>query len=291
MDATDSIGRVPSTGTFNSNGILQFIPHGSCRLPFAGRLPHYSDDDGISWTRLLASPIPTAGKYTLPVVLNDGENFPVFVLCQNITGRYRLYLSLDQGKTICAISIQHERFSPPSTSFSSPFQYRVLAEKRENRARIYRDRPDHHQLEWINEGQTSQLRQCPRQPGGHHGRNCAYLYAYTNSEDLTGKPTAPRTAEYNGNSRERCPQRPGKWVYVQPSDPNVLYMGEVECHRSLDASKTWEKINEWWEYYEDIEGACMPTLWILQNSKQPPGQPFLLVSNHGGSPFPKTGGK
>lgn len=270
-------------------GLLQFIPHGSGRrlLAFAGRLPHYSDDDGLSWTRAPGiTHTDRWGNIHSPVVLNDGENFPVFVLAKpHYWADIRLYLSLDQGENYLPRSaFSTNDFSRLALASPHHFNTVFLAEKRENgQARIYEIDPTTGQLEWINEGTNLNFGNARANLAGIMVEGQLYLYAYTNSGGSNWKTYRSLDGGIQWQQQGALPAAPWEvGLYVSPSDPNVLYMGEVECHRSLDAGQTWEKINEWWEYYEDIEGSLHADIMDIAEFETAAGQPFLLVSNHGG---------
>jgi hypothetical protein len=50
---------------------------------------------------------------------------------------------------------------------------------------------------------------------------------------------------------------------VSQKFPNTLYYGGVECYRSTNGGNNWTRINEWWEFYDDIEICFMPTFLAL----------------------------
>ncbi|MCO6493207.1 MAG: T9SS type A sorting domain-containing protein [Phaeodactylibacter sp.] len=272
-----------------NGGALQFIPRETGRrlIAFAGRLPHYSDDDGQSWTRGTGiSHNDRWGDIHAPVVLDDGENYPVFVLAKPAYWTdVRLYISLNQGESYLPRSAfgTHE-FSRLTLAIPHHSGRVFLVEKRDNgQARIHEADPANGQLQWINEGGNLNFGNAPANLAGTLVNGQLILYAYTSPSEGNWKVHRSTDGGRQWALQGNLPARP--WdvgLYVSPSNPNVLYMGEVECHRSLNAGQNWEKINNWWDYYEDIEGSLHADIMDIAEFGDDGGQPFLLVSNHGG---------
>lgn len=71
-------------------------------------------------------------------------------------------------------------------------------------------------------------------------------------------------------------------LFVSPSNPNHMIYGEVDAFRSRDAGKTWQKINAWWEYYNNVNSKLHADIMALREFTDPDDNPFVLISNHGG---------
>lgn len=65
-------------------------------------------------------------------------------------------------------------------------------------------------------------------------------------------------------------------------DINAVYMGSVEVFRSFNKSDSWQKVNDWWAYYSNMEDnlhADVPHIGsFIDNS----GRELILVSTDGG---------
>jgi hypothetical protein len=70
-------------------------------------------------------------------------------------------------------------------------------------------------------------------------------------------------------------------MICSPFDPNHLVLGEVNCQQSYDGGATWEFLNEWWEYYADLD-LLHADIMDLKAFRKSDGTPFFLVANHGG---------
>ena len=71
-------------------------------------------------------------------------------------------------------------------------------------------------------------------------------------------------------------------LYVCPSDPRKMFFGEVDAFRSTNSGIGWARINEWWEYYDDIYNNLHADIMTIKEFKTKSGKPFVLFGNHGG---------
>ena len=71
-------------------------------------------------------------------------------------------------------------------------------------------------------------------------------------------------------------------VYVIPSDPKNMIVGGVNAYRSNNGGKNWQIVNEWWEYYQNIETKLHADIMSFEEYTDTAGEPFMLINNHGG---------
>lgn len=65
-------------------------------------------------------------------------------------------------------------------------------------------------------------------------------------------------------------------------DPNVVYLGAMECHFTTDGGENWETVNDWWDYYDtpdDKLHADIPNIKAVLNSE---GEELTYISTDGG---------
>src|SRR5690606_17420177 len=71
-------------------------------------------------------------------------------------------------------------------------------------------------------------------------------------------------------------------LYISPSQPKNMIYGEVDAFRSRDGGKTWQKINAWWEYYNNVASKLHADIMSLKEFVDQDDSPFILIGNHGG---------
>ena len=63
---------------------------------------------------------------------------------------------------------------------------------------------------------------------------------------------------------------------------NLVAVGGIDLYKSLNAGNSWEKVNDWWEYYGDPSAylhADIPAVQFLKNDN---GTEMIYVSTDGG---------
>lgn len=269
-------------------GMLEFIPYQNGRrmIAFTGRIPHYSDDDGYTWQQATGiSHDDRWGNIHSPILVQDSIS-RIYVLAKpSYWADIQLYRSTSQG----------EIYSPVSTfntndfnrlRLSAPHHYgrMMLVEKAANNTgKIYHANPDNGQLDWINPSTNLDFGGARANLAGTAIADSLVLYAYTSPAQGSWEVWRSVDKGMTWSKRGDLPARP--WdvgLFVSPDNPDVLYMGEVECFRSLDGGQSWEKINDWWAYYADIANTLHADIMHFDAYKTADGIPFTLISNHGG---------
>jgi len=65
-------------------------------------------------------------------------------------------------------------------------------------------------------------------------------------------------------------------------NPQQVYLGGVNCYRSSDGGASWSAVNQWWEYYDQMETmlhADIPGVDVFEDGQ---GGEFALISTDGG---------
>ncbi|MDX1941552.1 MAG: T9SS type A sorting domain-containing protein [Saprospiraceae bacterium] len=268
-------------------GILQFVPKGSGRrlIAFAGRIPHYSDDDGYSWTAAHGIRYADSwGNFHKPVILNDNAHTFYFFAKPDYWSNIKLYKSINQGESFQAIkTFETSDFTMLSLCNPHFSNELLLIEKTKTGfAKISRINPQNNTFELLNQGNELKLEDAPANLVGWAGNQIVRLYAYA-SNDNGYRVHSTENYGVNWNTKGFLPAEPWEvGLYVLPSNPDALFMGEVECHRSLDGGNTWSKVNDWWAYYDDVENKLHADIMNLSEFIDNEGIPFLLISHHGG---------
>ena len=71
-------------------------------------------------------------------------------------------------------------------------------------------------------------------------------------------------------------------IQASPSDPDLLFLGEVECFRSRNGGKDWKRINPWYAYYNDINNNLHADMMHFGEYRTSDSTTFMLISHHGG---------
>lgn len=265
-------------------GLLKFIPRAGGRrlVAIIGRIPHYSDDDGQSWTA--ATGIVHQDRWGVvycPVVVAD-DFHSIYVLAKpSYWADVKLYRSVDQGETYLPVGT-FNTYETSRLRLCSPHHSDELwlAEKAsDEKAKIYRANPATGQLQLMNGASNFSFSAVPANLIGWKDENGLSLYAYSSGHVLHRSTDNGNTWEFVG-ALPTAPWEVG--VYMHPDNPSVLFMGEVDCYKSLNGGQSWIKVNNWWEYYDDVAGKLHADMMHFQVFKKQNGQSFLLVSHHGG---------
>ena len=70
-------------------------------------------------------------------------------------------------------------------------------------------------------------------------------------------------------------------VFISPSNPNKFLLPNVEAYRSSNRGESWEKVNDWMEYYENPSVKLHADIMHIAEYKEG-SQNFIIVANHGG---------
>lgn len=110
-------------------------------------------------------------------------------------------------------------------------------------------------------------------------RDTTLMYAFDNKKQLyISKDEGKRWSWISP-----LPENP--WdigLYVCPSDPRKMFFGEVDAFRSTNGGIGWARINNWWEYYDNIYEKLHADIMTIKEFKTKSGKPFVLFGNHGG---------
>ncbi|PHN05810.1 T9SS type A sorting domain-containing protein [Flavilitoribacter nigricans] len=253
-------------------------------LAFSGQLPHYSDNGGQSWQRAIG--LITEGEspdFRSPVLLNEQS---VFVLAKpDYYSTFEIYHSRDRGQSYRKI-MDLDAYQPGYFSLCHPYgtDTLILARKTaENNLRLQ---------EW-NAGQQVFVDIEPDQPlavgrtsvnltGGLDSLGQLQLFTYV-EKDKSYFLYRSTDKGKTWTELSKLPQAPWEvGIFLSPTRPNTLYMGEVEAFRSDNGGKDWQKINEWWEYYDDVPGALHADIMAFAEYQTPEAETFSLISHHGG---------
>ncbi|MEN0046070.1 MAG: T9SS type A sorting domain-containing protein [Bacteroidota bacterium] len=273
-----------------SRGLLKFIPteEGRRLLARIEGLPYYSDDDGITWSPGKGLKINSRLLGDIPhsIVLEDNLNSIFLVSKEDYWADMKLYKSTDNGESYVPIhTFQTNDFS--DVKICKPHHsnelYLIEREKlatREGSTKFLRINTSTNELELLSSSAEMKFNgERANLTGTMINDSTTIFYAYNKDKEVLKTTNFGQNWELRG-SLEVSPWEVG--IYVSPSNPDVLFSGATECHKSLDGGQTWTLVNSWREYSSDVEGKLHADMMYFNEFKTAEGVPFLLVSNHGG---------
>ena len=263
---------------------LKFVPTDTGRRLLAkiNEIPHYSEDDGLTWTASVGIPPGDSWAQSRHVVVRE-DNHHIYLLAK--TGyweNFRLYKSEDKGESYTLLntfnnnSLRTYDLCIPNGTNDVYFLERFSA----GQTNLYIINPDNDNLDLLSSNIDFGL--------GENGRavlvgaqvdNTLHFYTYNTDNEVFHTEDFGATWTLKG----QMPASPwGVGLYIPPSDPNFILMGEVECYMSNTAGAGWAKVNNWGDYYGDVAGSLHADMMYFNEFQTSTGEDFILISNHGG---------
>ncbi|MDJ0835461.1 MAG: sialidase family protein, partial [Acidobacteriota bacterium] len=75
------------------------------------------------------------------------------------------------------------------------------------------------------------------------------------------------------------------------TDPNLLFHGGVEVHRSIDGGMSFEEVHRWWWYYDNPDIYLHADIPGFNFHIMPDGREMLFVNTDGGTYYSEDGGE
>ena len=71
--------------------------------------------------------------------------------------------------------------------------------------------------------------------------------------------------------------------------PDLLFFGDIECYRSNTGGAGWTKINDWFEYYDNIYSKLHADIPMVNGLLNEQGQEFFIINTDGGPYYSPEG--
>ncbi len=247
--------------------------------------PSYSDDMGQTWTTSLNIPVTSSGwRISNPyrIIDEDGNIEIFFLMRKGYWEDVKLYRTANLGESYEELmSFNNNNLSNFVINNPNGTEDLYLLEQiSEAASNLHRYNRNNNQMELITADVPFSFGS-----GGRANLQATLIndeltfYAYNQSDELYS--TNDLGASWNYLST--LPIRPWEvGLYLSPSNPNVMLIGGVNAYRSLDRGLSWQLINEWWEYYNNVQFKLHADMMYFKEFNDQDGQPFMLISNHGG---------
>jgi len=249
-----------------------------------GRIPHYSDDMGLTWSK--STGISSSGdfwSFTRSFETIDYQgNTRIYCFTKNdYWSNIFLYYSDDNGESYEQIyntglrDLKQVRLVKPNHS------NQLLFAKPRNPANsaltIYELDPETNTLELI---VVTDLETDLTNRMILHADFTAQdtlLYAFDKNLSFYASRDMGRSWDYLANSSVD-PWDVGS--FMSPSDRDQVFFGAVEAFKL--ENNEFRKVNDWWAYYSNVESAIHADIMSFEEFESPDGRTFQLIGNHGG---------
>lgn len=272
---------------FDGN-FLRFVPHGGSRrlLGVIDRVLHYSDDEGLSWER--AEGLDTYDQWggRKHLIMADDPERTLFYLVQEWLpvpwkADVGIYMSKDHGETFVKThSFGLGDLDDVSLTMASGSGRVLVCQKiSSNKTRILELDLETGIPDLLNESFLFGNGTVEANLAAHEADGQLRLLTYNSANQLFRSDDSGKSWSLLSTLEER-PW--GVGLFISPSNPELVLMGAVHCHRSIDGGKTFVRFNDWWEYYGNMDGKLHADMMFFKEFSRKDGKPFILISNHGG---------
>jgi photosystem II stability/assembly factor-like uncharacterized protein len=273
-----------------NRGFLEFTngPSDKRLLAFINNWLHYSANFGGTWTGTNeAKRVDQYAGYFAHPVLSEGPKGVIAYLSKpSYYSNIQLLISLDGGTTVQPMGVFETFKFDDFKLLSLPEQDEIWLSRKhkDGQVKIYRLDLVQKRLVLLNtqnsllagdgalEVQISQVDQKVQ----------LFFIQHNRDKELTQLLKSTD----NGNRWDTIstlPIMPWESTYhLTHQNPDIQYLGGVNAYRSKDGGKKWEPINEWWQYYDNIERFLHADIMDVATFKTIDNQAFTLISHHGG---------
>ena len=268
----------------NNIQMVKAVPNGDgIRLIVVQDSPaivYYTDDHGITWNT--AAGFDSSGRMSRGIIVNDG-NYTMYVVREN-SGNCMIYRSSDLGDTFSQIGVfavnagKMDLWSPKYGSPTVFFLNRNTLFKLENDSFVM---VTAFSLNFSsNEISKTVLTGCEIESATYlyamyRANNIAYFY-----QSIDGGQNWQFKSQIENDYL--IPFTKNSFS-CSSLDPLKIYVGGMECFRSFDGGANWTKLNEWWEYYDNMGSMLHADIPGIDIFRIDDNFEFVLISTDGGT--------
>lgn len=244
-------------------------------LASIGGTPHYSTDEGKTWT---ISNIKTS-SIIHAVKLSDDR---ILVLAIRASDRYvRLYESDDFGRTYSIVHYFNTQDKDDVDFFHDPAHDKVVVVEKidSESSRIFTYDKENSDLIKHQDASPTNFMNADANITSHIINDTLKLYIYNGDKKVYTSVDTGATWNFL-DELEKNPWNIGLYA-TNYKDSKTVFMGEVECWR-LNTSGKFSKINNWYDYYNNVAYMLHADIMYIEEYLDSDDRPFILISNHGG---------
>ena len=248
-------------------------------VAFTGGNPHYSEDDGLTWTKATGFAASADGYHVhTSIRLTDA----VLVLAKKgWSNNYILYRTEDGKKyTIVKVFTTSDGRNLAMCATPKKDQLYLIEQVNAQESKIHT----------LAAGITVLSLKNETSPIGFGGDGRANIQCNISGSDTTLfvfddalKFNQSKDHGQNWELLSKLPTTP--WsvaLLVAPSNAGKMLYGEVNAFRSLNGGKNWITVNEWWEYYGQVQTKLHADIMVMKEFKDPQNKDVIIIGHHGG---------
>ncbi len=244
--------------------------------------PHYSDDDGISWVK--SDGIDNSSGGLQDDVFTFEKDSTTYLIMLNKRGAGQnmdLVYSTDFGASF-QVAKEFNTGDINRLSANKPYnsdELYIIERKGGTFSHMYQWNFDNMDVDTLSTYSNLDFSLRSDLDGILYNDTITRFYAYNSANVIY------MTEDFGNTWIEKGSFPENPWavgLHVSAKAPDIIYMGEVNCHRSTDGGATWVAVNEWWQYYDNVEFALHADIMYFENFLSNEGEYFTLISNHGG---------
>lgn len=265
--------------------LLKWIDYrGKKRLLAAvGRIPHYSDDLGVNWKPTVGIEFSNStGRIKAPIVVNDST---IYILSQLAEGQnVQLHKSADGAENFQLLHTLSYR-NLDQVNLFLPFhssQLFVAIKNEDNNLSLYQLNHSTGSLDALPAETPLNMGVIPVNLTGWQTDTLSRWYSYVEKNNAL-RLFKTEDQGLSWQDQGLLPAVPWEvGITASPSDPDLLFLGEVECFRSQNGGKNWRRINRWYDYYNDVGKYLHADMMSFGEYTAADGATFMLIGHHGG---------
>jgi hypothetical protein len=271
---------------FNDIQYVKVIHHNGLKRILAAtwsREIYFTDDDGETWQNANGFSTLTGGSDRIErVIVSDDSIKTVYALLrETFSGsKVSLFKSIDQGSNFTRML----SFNLTGNNSLSQFDLWVapfgdcdpFIVNKEKAYRIDRITNTANQVGTIATGISGYT----MLTGHLAGNGQIYLYAYVN-QLVYRSQDAGVTWQFSGDTQKDPFFKTSFSASIET--PDLLFFGDIECYKSINGGISWALVNEWFDYYDNVENKLHADIPSVNSLKYQDGTPFLLINTDGGT--------
>jgi hypothetical protein len=255
------------------------LPNGNTRLISGiNRIPHYSDDEGKTWTKSLGFPDAQGGSQISTAFILKNK---IYVLHRKSSGAKYIFYSSENGEKFevnQVMTTSEERKIAICVNTSKDSIY-AMESMNSERARLSSFNFSTNKFNIVNDTCLISFgdKKCNVQAVNINSENKFFSF----NKDLK----LLESKDFGKNWDTKSTLFASPWdvgLYAVPSKPANMFYGEVNAFRSQSGGIGWQKVNDWAEYYGNVKGKLHADIMIFKEVKDQDNKDVVLIGHHGG---------